>query len=223
MISVLTDIYSNSKIAPHLGFKGGTALYVFYKLNRFSVDLDFDLLDPEKGLLVHETLLEICSNYGLIKDEALKHCGGLIAMSYPKALHHLKIDVSHRTVNSSYKPKLFLGIPILVMQLEDMAANKLLALTERKVPAARDVFDTYFILQNKIDITESVIEGRTGLNLIEYLRKTIDFVENNFDYDLLDALGELVEPKQKTWVKEKMKQDTIMQLRIRLDSLENCF
>ena len=40
--------YSDTTIAPFLGFKGGTAAFMFYELNRFSVDLDFDLLEENK-------------------------------------------------------------------------------------------------------------------------------------------------------------------------------
>ena len=48
LVSILKDIYSNSSLGPLLGFKGGTAAYLFYKLPRFSVDLDFDLLKIEE-------------------------------------------------------------------------------------------------------------------------------------------------------------------------------
>ncbi len=47
LFQILKDIYSDSEISPYLGFKGGTAAVMFYGLKRFSVDLDFDLLDPE--------------------------------------------------------------------------------------------------------------------------------------------------------------------------------
>jgi hypothetical protein len=40
------------KISPYLGFKGGTAALMFYGLSRFSVDLDFDLLDQSKEDIV---------------------------------------------------------------------------------------------------------------------------------------------------------------------------
>jgi predicted nucleotidyltransferase component of viral defense system len=221
LVSVLTDIYSNRKISHLLGFKGGTALYLFYNLNRFSVDLDFDLLEEDKGEEVHETLLEILLKHGSLKDQALKHFGSLISISYEKGLHHLKLDVSHREVIANYEVKQFLGLPMLVMNLKDMAANKLIALTDRKNPAARDVFDMFFILKNKIEINEAIIKNRTNLTLIEQLEKAISFIEKNFNANLLEALGELVEQKQKSWVKDKMKDETLMQLRIRLDSLQN--
>ena len=43
LFQILKDIYSDSLVAPFLGFKGGTAAVMFYGLDRFSVDLDFDL------------------------------------------------------------------------------------------------------------------------------------------------------------------------------------
>ena len=40
LIRILKDIFTDPTIGPVLGFKGGTAAYLFYGLNRFSVDLD---------------------------------------------------------------------------------------------------------------------------------------------------------------------------------------
>ena len=48
LLQILKDIYSNTSISPFLGFKGGTAAFMFYNLPRFSVDLDFDLLRSEE-------------------------------------------------------------------------------------------------------------------------------------------------------------------------------
>ncbi|MFZ8803249.1 MAG: nucleotidyl transferase AbiEii/AbiGii toxin family protein [Candidatus Calescibacterium sp.] len=48
LLMILKDIYSDATISPSLGFKGETALHLFYNLPRFSIDLDFDLLDEEK-------------------------------------------------------------------------------------------------------------------------------------------------------------------------------
>ena len=45
LFQILKDIYSDTTIAPLLGFKGGTAALLFFELDRFSVDLDFDLFD----------------------------------------------------------------------------------------------------------------------------------------------------------------------------------
>ena len=44
LFQILKDIYLDTSISPYIGFKGGTAALMFYGLDRFSVDLDFDLL-----------------------------------------------------------------------------------------------------------------------------------------------------------------------------------
>lgn len=47
LIQILKDIYSDIELSNSLGFKGGTALMFFYDLPRFSVDLDFNVLDAD--------------------------------------------------------------------------------------------------------------------------------------------------------------------------------
>lgn len=219
LILILSEIYRHPKLSPLLGFKGGTALYLFHQLDRFSVDLDFDLLDKDQEKFVYDSMLEILSRYGEIKDHALKNFGVLISLSYEKNLHQLKVDISNRQSNGNYEVINYLGIPMRVMKLEDMAANKLVALVERKKPAARDIFDLYFILNNRISINRTLVENKTGVTFEEQLRETIEYLEKNFRSNLLETLGELVEPSKKDWVKDKMKAETILKLKIHLDSL----
>lgn len=221
LIDVLKEIYSESSLGPILGFKGGTALYLFHNLDRFSVDLDFNLLAPDEEENVFHKMLEILRKYGELKDYALKHFGALLAINYSKGNHRLKLDISNRQTNDRYELKLYLGVPVKVMLLEDMAANKLMALTQRKTPAARDVFDVNFILKNYIHINERIIEERLSRSLKEQLEYTIDYLEANFKSNLLDGLGELLEDKQKPWVQNKMKEDTIMRLKQRFEGI-NC-
>jgi len=59
MTQVLKDIYTDADLAAYLGFKGGTALMLFYELPRFSVDLDFNLLQPEKNEIVYQKIRKI--------------------------------------------------------------------------------------------------------------------------------------------------------------------
>ncbi|MBI2416007.1 MAG: nucleotidyl transferase AbiEii/AbiGii toxin family protein [Candidatus Kerfeldbacteria bacterium] len=54
LIRILKDTYTDNTLGHVLGFKGGTAALLFYNLSRFSVDLDFDLLDPEQEEYVFE-------------------------------------------------------------------------------------------------------------------------------------------------------------------------
>jgi len=72
LVQILKEIYSNIFIASLLGFKGGTAAYLFYKLPRFSIDLDFNLLDIKKKDFVFQNVRNILRNFGNIKDEKEK-------------------------------------------------------------------------------------------------------------------------------------------------------
>lgn len=72
LLQILKDIYSDIELGPLLGFKGGTAAYLFYQLNRFSVDLDFDLLDAAKEETVFDKISAVLSTYGQIKDSQHK-------------------------------------------------------------------------------------------------------------------------------------------------------
>ena len=64
LIRILKEVYSNPKMGPLLGFKGGTAAFLFYDLDRFSVDLDFDLLDASKNELVFHEMHGILEKFG---------------------------------------------------------------------------------------------------------------------------------------------------------------
>ena len=59
LLQILKDIYSDTSIAPYLGFKGGTATMMFYNLPRNSVDLDLDLLDETREKEVFEKINKI--------------------------------------------------------------------------------------------------------------------------------------------------------------------
>jgi len=70
--NILKDIYNDRFLAPILGLKGGTAAYLIYNLPRFSVDLDFNLLDKEKIDRVFERIKKILEKYGRIKESSQK-------------------------------------------------------------------------------------------------------------------------------------------------------
>ncbi len=70
---ILKDVYSDFELSSILGLKGGTALYFFYDLPRFSVDLDFNLIDLSKKEFVHQRMKGILKGHGTVK-EYFKKC-----------------------------------------------------------------------------------------------------------------------------------------------------
>ena len=69
LVQILKEIYSDTGLANYLGFKGGTALMFFYELPRFSVDLDFNLVQDGKEEFVYEKVRNslLTETIGLLK------------------------------------------------------------------------------------------------------------------------------------------------------------
>jgi predicted nucleotidyltransferase component of viral defense system len=220
LLRILKDIYTDNSLGPLLGFKGGTAAYFFYGLDRFSVDLDFDLLTKDKEQEVFDKIEKIASEYGQIKEKINKSHTLLIILSYSEQAQNIKIEINKRSFNSHYEIKNYLGISMLVMSKEDMLAHKLVAMLERGKIANRDVFDIHFFLKSNWEINKAIVEDRTKMRFSEYLQKCINFVENISNRSILFGIGELIDEKQKTWIKFKLKQDTIFLLKLMLGNEE---
>lgn len=219
LLQILKDIYTDISISSLLGFKGGTACYLFYDLPRFSVDLDFDLLDSKKEKFVFEKIEKILENYGKIKEKTNKHYTLFFVLSYQRELQNIKIEISKRSFGSSYEIKNYLGISMLVMKKEDLLAHKMVALLERKRPANRDLFDLWFFLKNNWQINKEILEKRTGLKTKEYLKKCIKFIEKINERYILAGMGDLLDEKTKIWAKKNLKRDLLFLLKVKLDNL----
>lgn len=217
MTKILKEIYSDITIASVLGFKGGTALYLFYNLPRFSVDLDFDLLDETKKELVIKTITKIIAKFGELKDQREKHFTLFWLLSYEKGQTQVKIEISKRSFGNSYEVKNYFGMPVLVMKKEDMLANKLTALLERNNLANRDIFDIWFMLDNNWELNDKLLEMRTKTKAKIYLKKCLDLLENKPPTNILDNMGELLDTKTKDWVKNKLIKESIFLLKLRLE------
>ena len=204
LVQILKDIYTDVELANYLGFKGGTALMFFYDLPRFSVDLDFDLLNTDKEHLVFNKVRKIILKYGTIFDEAKKYFGPLIVLDYSIGERKLKIEMSNRQFNNSYEIKNLLGFNVKVMTASDMFAHKLCALLDRSITTNRDIFDTWFFLQRQTPVNKSIVENRMGVPLTTYLENCINLIETMKGKRLLDGLGELMDADMKNFVKTKL-------------------
>ncbi len=217
LVQLLKDIYSDSELTNCLGFKDGTAMMFFYGLPRFSVDLDFNLLLPEKSEHVYQKIRKLVSKYGTIHDEAQKYYGPLIVLDYGTVERKLKVEISNRFTDDEYEIKNLLGINMKVMTLRDMFSHKLCALLDRERLVNRDIFDCWFFMSKQTPINPTIIEQRMKKSVTEYLQDCIDTLENMPNKSLLDGLGELLNPEQKTFVRNKLRQETISLLRFYME------
>lgn len=107
---------------------------------------------------------------------------------------------------------------MLLMIREDMFANKLVAMLERKKIANRDIFDVWFFLKNNWPINQKIVEKRAGMSLKSYLAKCIASIEVLSDRSMLFGIGGLLDEKQEAWAKANLKKDVLFLLKIRLQN-----
>lgn len=220
MGQILRDIYSDTSIAPFIGFKGGTCAYFFYGLTRFSVDLDFDLFSTDEATqkLVYEKIGDRVKKYGEVKDSHIKRNTLFFLLSYGDTEHNIKIEVSTGTlipdIKAHYEMKEYLGISLLAGKQEYLFASKLAALTNRKLLAMRDIYDIWFFAKNRWGIDAEVVKARTGKTIKEHMGDCIPIIEAVKDNEIMRGLAELLsDEKEKAWVKTHLREEVIFLLK----------
>jgi predicted nucleotidyltransferase component of viral defense system len=199
-----------------IAFKGGTAAMLFFNLPRFSLDLDFDILknfsDKEK-----EEIRALIQDLGQIRDFKDKNYTLFYQLDYEKYVNNLKIEFNRRIwENNNYKIVKFRKIPIIIQDEITMFTNKLIALTERKEPVVRDLFDINYFLKQNFPLSKPLIKERVHKRPEKLIDLTINFIKKNFNSkNVLQGVGELLEQKQKHWVKSNLISDTIKRLKKR--------
>jgi predicted nucleotidyltransferase component of viral defense system len=217
LLQILKDIFSDTSIAPYLGFKGGTAALMFYGLDRYSVDVDLDLLDQSKENEIFSKIEKIAANYGKIVDSKIKRFNMVTIISHDGKSQKVKIEVNRRNFGSKYETMTMLGIPMKVMVKEDMFANKLMAMYERIGRTSRDIYDVYFFAKNNWTINKQLVEDRAKMPFKEVVAKCIESLEKMSNRRILDGLGELLSNPQKDWARAKLRTDTIFLLKLMLE------
>lgn len=215
LLRILKDIYTDQQIAPLLGFKGGTAAYFFYQLSRFSVDLDFDLLDEKSEELVFQRLEATLQTYGRLKQVDRKRFTLLFILEYAQKIPgtwNIKVEVNRRQFGSQYETKSYLGIPMQVMAPADLFAHKLVAMLERIGKANRDIYDVWFFLNHHFPINKEMVEQRMQMPFQEAVNRCIQALEKLPDRGILSGVGELLNPEQKKWAKQHLRKETLFLL-----------
>ena len=207
MAQILSLIFKDKNLCNVLAFKGGTSLMFFHNLNRFSTDLDFNLLDPDKFDLAYDKVRAILTRFGTIDAEAKKLYGPVLVLNYGKGERMLKVEISVRQSPNHYEVRSLAGTDIRVMVMPDMFAHKLCDMGERLSP--RDIYDVWFFLQNHTEINEEIVRIRTAKSVSEYTAWCAEHVKEASPKLLMQGLGEVLnDAKSKTFVKNKLIAET---------------
>lgn len=224
MLAILSGISDDPVLSINLGFKGGTCLYFFYGLDRFSVDLDFDLLNVDRSEEIIERIVSLLSGYGEVKKEnPLK-----IRLKYSEDSAALKVDISdRRDINklNTYEVKdIVSGVPLRALKKEDIFAHKLVAVydrygdkTKNKVLAHRDLYDLNFFFEKEWKYNQEIIKLRSGKNVPDYLKSLKELIEKRVEErKILEGIGALINEDKRRWVRKNLKKEIIKKLDIEI-------
>ncbi len=151
--------------------KGGTYLWFFHGLNRFSDDLDFsqvgDLKEDPRDVSFSLELFGLRNHVKILKDDKYTLTFRLDAWgplsTSEKDLCRVRVDISRRE-DVLLKPvpvkldELHYGIPIVFLRgtnLKEVLAEKIRAAAVRG--AARDLYDSWFLLRKGINLNQSLL------------------------------------------------------------------
>lgn len=192
---LLMEIVDQPLMAQTLAFKGGTCAAMLGFLDRFSVDLDFDVLKnaDETALrtVFHQVFDQLGFSVTLEFDMVL-----FFQLRYPSSpgkRSTLKVSASNMRVEANqYKVQYFQEIDRLINShtIETMFANKLVAVTDRytqhKTLAGRDIYDIHHFFVQGYAYHGAIIRERTGLEPKEYFGKLIDFIKKHVTQKIID-------------------------------------
>ena len=162
---------------------------------------------------------ETLKSYGEIKQADHKRFSFLFLLSYTEKSHgaqNVKVEINRREFGSKFEIKPYLGISMKVMVQEDMFAHKLCAMFERIGKTNRDIYDVWFFLHNNWEINKEIVISRSGMSFEKFLRTSIKALEKMSSQRILSGLGELLDAKQKTWVKSSLIPETLFLLNLKL-------
>lgn len=185
---LLMEIIDRPGLSHNLALKGGTCAAMLGYLDRFSVDLDFDVLKDADEVELRAELHQVFDHLGLsIKGEFDRAL--IFQLRYPNEAgkrNTLKVSASSLTVKANQYQVQYLAEIDRLMNCQTIAtmfANKLVAVTDRydlhRTVAGRDIYDIHHFFIRGYSFHAPVIQERTGLEPREYLKRLSSFIKKH--------------------------------------------
>jgi predicted nucleotidyltransferase component of viral defense system len=217
MLAILQKTFRHP-IGEYLGFKGGTLAFLVHGLDRFSTDIDIDLLDLSQEQALLSAMRNILLELGEIKNETLGKDLHRWIFRYDQSGMNIKVEINKRqNTDNEYEYHTIADTQVRCMNQSSMVANKVVALYNRMYN--RDLFDVHFFFKHNFECKEETIIHRTGLQLHQVYQKLIQEIPLQFTpTKVLAGLGELITDAQKPRVKNHLATETTKLLQLYLDT-----
>lgn len=229
MNKLLKAVLSNEKVARDIRFKGGSCAMMLGYLDRFSVDLDFDLV-VEVSEELKDQLQKIFKDLKLeVKDCSRQWLH--YVLKYPNVENKrntLRLEITTGpSVENRYEKKFIAEVARYAWChcRETMVANKLVAPMNRfekhGVVVGRDIYDIHYFLTNGFGYRGEIIEERTGLKLRDFFKKLHKFVEVKLTNRIIDEdLNYLLSAERFGQIRKVLKEEVLTLLKWEIERVK---
>lgn len=187
-------LFGISRLFPDkLVFKGGTCLMLAYNLDRFSEDLDFNLIEEFDEKILIDKLTKFVEHFGYDIDiyfntqtksslSYIIRIEGPLYVNTSQSKCRIELDISKRDdlVKKSIPKKImhqYNEFPVYisnVLSLEEIFAEKIRAIMTRN--KSRDVYDLHYLVLKGVSFDISLVNYKLSRYNIEFSYEK--FVEN---------------------------------------------
>jgi predicted nucleotidyltransferase component of viral defense system len=226
---LLIAVIDTAEISSNLCFKGGTCAALLDRLDRFSLDLDFDLLPGTDRKALKRRFHTLFQSLHLeIKDESKKTLLFILKYDAPEGQRNtIKLDAVDESIESSIGTPQYLSDVDRYMNcqtIETMFAHKLVAIVDRyeknNTIAGRDMYDIHHFFQKGYAYSHAVIKDRRKTDVSHFINTLIAFVETNVTQRILDQdLNMLLPDTHFQQIRKGLKQETLVLLKDELQRL----
>lgn len=223
LLKLLTGVVDNPILSQNIYFKGGTAATMQGLLDRFSVDLDFDLKSGADTVQLQHEFEKVFEDVDLkIENDNKKNI--FYSLKYKSPVNDrntIKLSVYEDIVKANdYKPVFLPEIDRLVncQTIETMFANKLVAPIDRfqkhKDIAGRDIYDIYYFFSQGYRFKKEIIEERMKIDVDSYIKMLIDFIEKEINETVITQdLSNLLPNDKFQKIRKTLKQEVLIFLK----------
>ena len=220
LLRLLTEIVDDSTLSHSLRFKGGTCASMMGILDRFSVDLDFDLISHADEQLLRKQLHNIFSRMDItVKDESKLALEFFIRyQSRPEERNTIKIDALNIVYKSATYAPVYLpeiNRTVVCQTIDTIVANKLAAPLDRyeknKRIAGRDIYDIHHFLLHGLPYNKALIQERIQSTCKSFFQKLISFIEKYITETVINEdLNTLLPPAEFQRLRKILKSETLL-------------
>ncbi|KKT48026.1 MAG: hypothetical protein UW37_C0001G0031 [Candidatus Gottesmanbacteria bacterium GW2011_GWA2_44_17] len=222
LFRLLTEILDSS-IAKNIYFKGGSAATMLGFLDRFSVDLDFDLKPKVDKKVIDKNLRKIFQELDL-KISQKSHQSLFYLLKYsaqPGSRNSIKLSLIDTALKSNIYSSFYLAEidRFAFCQTPDtMFTNKLVAVTDRykkhRMIAGRDIYDIHHFFLSGFHYNEEIIQERTSKQSADYFKDLIKFIDTKVtDKIISEDLSFLLTYEKFQLARKVLKRETLMFLK----------